>query len=220
MAGSEQAGEPEPERAGGADQARAGELDQAQSLLPEIEEMRRRDRAKDPAWIRAFLRQAPFGVLATVADGAPFLNSNLFLFDESEGKDRIYLHTARVGRTPQQADAGGPATFSAAVMGRFLPAAEALEFSVEYSAVVVFGTLTPVPHTAEKRRVLAGIMAKYAPHLEPGKDYRAITAAELKRTAVHRLDIQRWSGKEKVVAPDFPGAYVLPVPTPPFQSVP
>lgn len=183
---------------------------------PAIEEMRRSDRSKESSWIRAFLRQAPFGVLATVADGAPLLNSNLFWFDESDGEDRIYLHTARVGRTPKQADAGGPATFSAAVMGRFLPAAEALEFSVEYAAVVVFGTLAPVPDTSEKRRVLAGIMAKYAPHLDAGKDYRAITTKELKRTAVHRLDIERWSGKEKVVAPDFPGAYGLPVPSPPF----
>ncbi len=37
------------------------------------------------------------------------------------------------------------------------------------------------------------------------------------RTAVYRIDIDAWSGKEKSVEPDFPGAYPLaemPVPFP------
>jgi hypothetical protein len=50
-------------------------------------------------------------------------------------------------------------------------------------------------------------MKKYAPHLEPGTDYRPIAPDELIRTAVIRIDIDAWSGKEKKEAPDFPGAY-------------
>lgn len=98
--------------------------------------------------------------------------------------------------------------FTAAVIGRLLPAAEALEFSVEYGAVVVFGRARVVNDEAEKLNGLERIMAKYAPHLEPGRDYRAITTKELARTAVHRIDIEAWTGKEKVAAPDFAGAYL------------
>jgi uncharacterized protein len=173
---------------------------------------RRSDRGQDDGWTRTFLEQALFGVLATVHEGRPFLNSNIFAYDP-EGH-RIYLHTARTGRTPGNAAEGGAATFTAAVMGRMLPAETALEFSVEYAAVVVFGTIRTADDEAEKRHGLELIMRKYAPHLEPGRDYRAITGAELTRTAVHSLEIEAWSGKQKVVAPDFPGAYTMRGPLP------
>lgn len=176
-------------------------------------EPRRRDRARDDAWIRAFLRRAQFGYLATVDGGRPFLNSNLFVYDEE--RHAVYVHTARAGRTPANVSLGGPATFSAAVMGRLLPASEALEFSVEYAGVVVFGTVHPVEEDDEKRRVLQLLLDKYAPHLEPGRDYRPIAPQELRRTAVHRLDIEAWSGKEKTAPPDFPGAFTVVAPVPP-----
>lgn len=179
---------------------------------------RRRDRAKEDPFIRSLLARVPFGVLATVHEGRPFVNTNLFVYDPSA--HRIYIHTARTGRTPENAAAGGPATFTAAVMGRMLPAPTALEFSVEYAAAVVFGTLRAVEEEAGKREALERIMARYAPHLEPGKDYRPITAEELFRTGVHVLEIEAWSGKQKVVAPDFPGAYTFEGPLPPVPEEP
>jgi len=176
-------------------------------------QVRRRDREKEEEWIRRFLERASFGFLATTADGRPYLNSNLFVFDATA--HAIYFHTARVGRTSSNVRASGVATFSAAVMGRLLPAPEALEFSVEYSAVVVFGVIEPVDDEAEKGRALRLVMEKYAPHLQAGRDYRPITADELRRTAVHRLSIEAWSGKEKVGAPDHPGAFTAPALGPP-----
>ncbi len=94
---------------------------------------RRRDRAvTDEAWIRTFLHAAPYGALATVHDGRPFLNSNLFVYDEA--RHALYLHTAHVGRTAAKVEAGGeggvPVCLSAFTMGRLLPADTALEFSV------------------------------------------------------------------------------------------
>jgi nitroimidazol reductase NimA-like FMN-containing flavoprotein (pyridoxamine 5'-phosphate oxidase superfamily) len=105
-------------------------------------------------------------------------------------------------------------------MGRLLPADEALEFSVEYAAVVVFGTVRAVRDPEEKRRVLERIMTKYAPRLLPGRDYRPITDGELRRTAVHSLEIEAWSGKEKVAPRDFPGAHRLPAFEPPVLLEP
>lgn len=175
----------------------------------EVHCLRRHDRGRDDEWIREFLAWAPFGFLATVAESRPFLNSNLFVY--APESHCIYLHTARTGRTPENVSRGGFATFSVATMGRFLPAPEALEFSVEYAAVVAFGEIRPVTDEEERKRAMESVMRKYAPHLEPGADYRAITAKELARTGVHRLDIDVWSGKEKVAPPGFPGAYRLPM---------
>ncbi len=174
--------------------------------------VRRADRAvDDDAWIRATLDAVPFGTLATVADGRPFLNANLFVYDAEA--HAIYLHTARVGRTAANVDAGAPAgaevCFGVFRMGRLLPAPEALEFSVEYEGVTAFGRARHVEDPAEAARALQLILDRYAPHLRPGTDYRSITEGELQRTAVWRLDIESWAGKRKAVAEDFPGAYTF-----------
>ena len=168
--------------------------------------VRRQDRAvDDESWIRAFLHRAPVGVLATVHEGQPFINSNLFVYlEEVQG---IYLHTAKVGRTRANIERDGACCFSVFEMGRLLPAEAALEFSVEYAGVTVFGTVSLVQKAEEARRGLQALLDKYAPHLHPGTDYHAITSDELKRTSVFRLDIASWSGKQKQAAEDFPGAY-------------
>lgn len=179
--------------------------------------VRRRDRAKDDPWIRAFLHSAPFGFLATVGEeGQPFLNSNIFVYDEE--RHCLYLHTHRTGRTRDNLDAREKVCFSVAGMGRLLPAAEALEFSVEYAGVVVFGAGGLVEDPEEATHGLRVLLEKYAPHLRYGEDYRHVTADELKRTAVFRIDIQSWSGKQKEAAPDFPGAFRLPAPAVPFAG--
>ena len=176
--------------------------------------IRRRDRGKDDAWVRAFLHASSHGFLATVDDeGQPFLNSNLYVFDEE--RHCIYLHTHRTGRTRDNLSARERVAFAVAAMGRLLPAEEALEFSVEYSGVTVFGRGSIVEDPAEAKRALQALLDKYAPHLHPGRDYRATTAEELARTAVYRIDIETWSGKQKEVPEDFPGAFAMPsVPVP------
>lgn len=174
--------------------------------------VRRRDRAIfDDAWIEAALRDALVGRLATVHDGRPFLNANLFVYDAD--RRAIYLHTARRGRTRDNVEAAhpAPACFEISEMGRILPAEEALEFSVEYAGVVVFGDIAIVDDEGEAERALQALLDKAAPHLRPGRDYRAIQPDELRRTSVYRLDVRSWSGKRKVVDDAFPGAFA---PTP------
>ncbi len=179
--------------------------------------LRRRDRGKDDAWVRAFLTRAPWGTLATVGEGGqPYLNSNLFVFDEE--RHCIYLHTHRTGRTRDNMDAADRVAFSASGMGRLLPAPEALEFSIEYCGVNVFGTGTVVEDADEARHALQRLLDKYAPHLKPGRDYRPTTDDELRQTAVYRVDIETWSGKQKEVEADFPGAFDLPELPVPFPE--
>lgn len=171
--------------------------------------MRRSDRAvDDERWIAALLEHAPVGALATVDAGQPYLNVNLFVYDAA--RRVVYVHTARRGRTRTNVEAGERVCFAVHEMGRLLPAPEALEFSVEYAGVVAFGTATVVDDAAEAAAALQALLDKYAPHLRPGRDYRATTVDELARTTVMRIDIDAWSGKRKVVPADFPGAFVYP----------
>ena len=174
--------------------------------------VRRSDREADDAWIRERLRTAAVGTLATVRDGRPFLNTNLFAYEESAGLGTIWLHTAHVGRTAANVALHSPAPvcFSVFERGRLLPADRALEFSVEYAGVVAFGSGRVVEGADEQRHGLALVMAKYAAHLTPGADYEPPSDADLARTAVFRIDVEAWSGKTKAAPADFPGAYVWP----------
>jgi nitroimidazol reductase NimA-like FMN-containing flavoprotein (pyridoxamine 5'-phosphate oxidase superfamily) len=169
-------------------------------------QVRRRDRAvEDEAWIRAMLHRAPWGVLATSYEGQPYVNSNLFAFDEIA--HAIYLHTAREGRTRANVEQDGRVCFTMGEMGRLLPADTALAFSVEYASVVVFGQATLVTDAVEARHGLQLLLDKYFPHLEPDQDYRPITDGELAQTAVYRIQIEAWSAKKKEAPADFPGAF-------------
>jgi GNAT superfamily N-acetyltransferase len=91
-------------------------------------------------------------------------------------------------------------------MGRLLPAKTALEFSVEYSSVVVFGQASLISDESSAIAALQALLDKYAKHLQPGIDYRPPVTEELKRTSVFRLKIATWSGKMKKVD-RFPGAF-------------
>lgn len=198
MPGARRSGGPEPADGEGRTDA------------PALRPMRRRDRAvEDPAWIRDFLERVPVGVLATADGGRPLLHVNLFCFDRA--RDAIYLHTARAGRTRETVGAHPAVCFAAYELGRFLPADRALEFSVEFASVVTLGRIAIVTEAGEARRALASLLAKYAPHLRPGADYRPITDDELERTTVYRIEIDAWSGKRKAVG-EHPGAYPWPPP--------
>ena len=168
--------------------------------------IRRRDRAvDDDAWIAAFLKRAPVGTLSTLHEGRPHANVNLFVFDEAE--NALYLHTAREGATRASIESDPRVCFSAHEMGRLLPAEMAVNFSVEFAGVVAFGRAEVVRDARSARRALELLMAKYAPHLELGRDYGGVRDRDLARTTVLRVAIESWSGKKKEVAPDFPGAY-------------
>ena len=165
------------------------------------------DRAvSDDAWIIAFLKRAGMATIATAQDEQPFLSTLLFAYDEPTRV--IYFHTARRGRVWENIHANPRVCLTAAEMGRLLPAATALNFSVEYNSVVVFGAAHLVENAVEAGHGLQLILDKYFPHLHPGRDYRAITPEELRITATYRLDIEEWSGKRKVVGEDFPGAFL------------
>jgi nitroimidazol reductase NimA-like FMN-containing flavoprotein (pyridoxamine 5'-phosphate oxidase superfamily) len=174
--------------------------------------VRRADRAvDDEGWIKQMLKTAAVGNMASVYDGQPFINSNIFVYDEDA--NAIYIHTARKGRTRANLEtpqAPPKVCFSVMEMGRLLPADEALEFSVEYAGVVVFGTAQVIDDSeGEATHALQQMLDKYAPHLTAGEDYRPPVPEELKRTTVMRIDIDKWSGKKKEVD-DFDGAFWYP----------
>ena len=160
----------------------------------ELIAMRRTDRAiADDAEIAELLRQADICRIATSVDDQPFISANTFWYDG----ERIFFHTATEGRTLSNVQHNPRVCLEVDWRGRWLPAKTALEFSVEYTGVVVFGRARLLDDDAEKERALQGLLDKYFPDVKPGVDYRPITPKELEITAVFAVDIEAWSGKRK-----------------------
>jgi nitroimidazol reductase NimA-like FMN-containing flavoprotein (pyridoxamine 5'-phosphate oxidase superfamily) len=159
--------------------------------------MRRSDRAMpSDREIEDLLFVAQIGFIATSIEDQPFINPNFYWYDQEHR--RIYFHTALEGRTRSNIEQNPEVCFCIAEMGELIPAKEALEFSTEYASVCVFGRSRWVESDTEKQHGLEGLLKKYFPKLHPGKDYRSITADELDKTSVFAIDIDAWSGKQKV----------------------
>ena len=161
----------------------------------------------DPAWIETFLSEQRTGVVGFVDDETPHLVTQLFVYDEGS----IYVHGAQDGRAYEIVEATEPAPtcFTTSEMGRFIPADEPVNFTVEYASVVAYGTTSFLEERAEKRHVLERFMSKFAPQLTVGEDYEEMTDESIDRTAVYRLDVDSWSGKRGEKPADHPGAYDL-----------
>ena len=145
-------------------------------------------------WIRAFLREVRVGHIASAPTGQPFLNPTTFWFDEAN--HQIIFHSNVTGRIRSNIEANPRVCFEASELGRMLPSNVALEFSLQYRSVIVFGEARLIHDPGEARRLLYGLIRKYFPAMTAGREFREITHKELKRTSVYAIRIEAWSGKE------------------------
>jgi uncharacterized protein len=152
------------------------------------------DYVRDNAWIRAFLHRAPIAHIGHSVGEQPFVTPSNYWYDEAN--QRIIFHGNIAGRLRANLEANPRACLEIMEMGRVLPANTALEFSVQYRSVMVFGQVELIRAPEEQRRVLHALIAKYFPDMTPGKEFRPITDGELARTTVYALRIESWSGKE------------------------
>ena len=149
---------------------------------------------RDEVWIRAFLHEARVGHVASACDGQPFVNPTTFWFDEAN--HQIIFHSNISGRVRSNIEANPRVCFEASELGKMLPSNIALEFSLQFRSVILFGKVHLVSDLDEARRALCGLIHKYFPAMTAGQEFRPITEKELKRTSVYAIQIEEWSGKE------------------------
>lgn len=155
---------------------------------------RRPHLTREDDWIRAFLKTAKVGHIASSRDDQPFLNPTIFWFDEEN--HQIIFHSNVAGRVRSNIDSNARVCMEVSELGKFLPANVALEFSLQFRSVIVFGIARLVTDAGEARRVLYGLIAKYFPTMRAGKEFREITDKELRATSIYAIQIEEWSGKE------------------------
>ncbi|MBI3738453.1 MAG: pyridoxamine 5'-phosphate oxidase family protein [Chloroflexi bacterium] len=161
-------------------------LPTAHQRLPEYQ------RADD--WIRGFLRRAQIAHIASHWDDQPFITPSTFFYDEAG--HRLIFHSNLAGRVRSNIERHPEVCVEVSEMGKVLPSNVALEFSLQFRSVIVFGKARLIEDPNEQREVLHKLIAKYFGQMELGKDYRPATDKELKRTSVYEIKIESWSGKE------------------------
>jgi uncharacterized protein len=149
---------------------------------------------RDDDWIRAFLREAKVGHISSARDGQPYLNPTTFWYDE--GNHQIIFHSNLAGRIRSNIENNPRVCFEASELGKMLPSNVALEFSLQFRSVVVFGNARLISEPQEARKVLYRLIHKYFPQMTAGREFREITDKELKRTSIYAIQIEQWSGKE------------------------
>src|SRR5512145_1587865 len=83
---------------------------------------------RDEEWIRAFLREAKVGHIASAQDGQPFLNPTTFWFDEEY--HQIIFHSNIAGRIRSNIEHNPRVCVEVSELGKMLPSNIALEFSL------------------------------------------------------------------------------------------
>ena len=155
---------------------------------------RRPHLTKDDAWIRAFLKDVQIGHIATSVDGQSFINPTTFWYDEEN--HQIVFHSHIVGRVRSNIESNPKVSLEASELGKMLPSNVAIEFSLQFRSVLVFGTARLITDPDEAKKLLYGLIGKYFPSMTVGKEYREITAKELTATSIYAIQIEEWSGKE------------------------
>ena len=161
---------------------------------PPIAFQRRPHLTQGDEWIRSFLREARIGHIASSIDGQPFLNPTTFWLDEAN--HQIVFHSNVTGRIRSNIESNPKVSLEVSELGRLLPSNVALEFSLQFRSVTVFGAARVVTDPAEARQLLYGLIGKYFPTMTAGREYREITDKELRATSIYAIQIESWSGKE------------------------
>ncbi len=149
---------------------------------------------RDDDWIRLFLREARVAHIASSRDNQPFLNPSTFWFDEEN--HRIIFHSNIAGRIRSNIETNPKVCLEVSELGKLLPSNVALEFSLQFRSVIVFGTARLLEDPQEAQKVLYSLINKYFPQMTPGQEFREITDKELRATSVYVIQIEEWSGKE------------------------
>ncbi len=155
---------------------------------------RRPNYVREDDWIRALLRRGQVAHIGTRWDDQPFVTPTNYWFDEAG--HRLIFHSNIVGRLRANIERHARVSAEVSEIGRPLPSNIALEFSLQYRSVMMFGETRLLTEVDEQQHVLHALISKYFPDMTPGREYRPVTAQELKRTTVYSLGIESWSGKE------------------------
>lgn len=152
----------------------------------EFEEMRRKDRLLGSGETEAILKNAEYGILATVCeDGYPYALPISFVYEDG----RLYFHhSISGGQLGRNLKPGSKACFTTVGNTEVLSS----QFATLYESVIAFGR---VCECGEKIPALMKIIAKYSPEfLEAGQIY---AEKAMDKVQIYEMTIDHVTGKAR-----------------------
>jgi len=156
-----------------------------------MREMRRKDReiTKDEAM--ELLKNAEYGILATIStDNTPYAVPMNYVLEDNA----IYIHGASVGHKIDNMKSNPNVAFT--VVGRTKPVHEGNDYSTFYESVMVFGKARFVEDMDELKSSLHTLTAKYFPN-GMAEFEKILGSYDLSRLHVIAIDIAHVTGKAK-----------------------
>jgi uncharacterized protein len=136
-------------------------------------------------------------------EGQPYVIPMTYQFDPAE-PCRLYLHGGHHSRLMEHLASGAPVCVTVTMVDGLVYSRTALFHSVNYRSVVCFCRAAPVPDRGTAGRILEGMIARYFPGREPGRDYEATPESHLDATAFVALEIEELSAKVRRGGPKGP----------------
>ena len=141
--------------------------------------------------------------LGFIQDEIPFVIPFTYHYDPSSS-DSIYLHGSIRSRALKHLATGASVCITVTLTDGLVYSRKAMNHSVNYRSVTLFGRAREVTDEAEKFDIFDKMVQRYFPGRMVGHDYNAPPSPDLGVTALVEVRIEEWNAKARRGAPTGP----------------
>ena len=136
-------------------------------------------------------------------DGVPMVIPMTYHYD-SERPDIIYIHGGVKSRAMDRMASGIPLCVTVTITDGLVYSRKALNHSVNYRSVMLFGAAGEVTDEGEKYALMDQMVQRYFPDRLVGRDYYEPPSGDLGITTIVEVQIEDWSAKARRGGPTGP----------------
>ena len=138
-----------------------------------------------------------------IEDGLPYVIPLSYHYD-GEQPDRLYLHGSIRSRALELLAGGAPVCVTVTLTDGLVYSRKAMNHSMNYRSVVLFGTAREVTDHDEKFALFDQMVQRYFPDRLLERDYNPPPASDLGVTALVEVSIEEWNAKASRGGPTGP----------------
>ena len=138
-----------------------------------------------------------------VEDGLPYVIPLTYHYDR-DNPDRMYLHGSIRSRAMEVLASGAPVCVTVTMSDGLVYSRKAMNHSMNYRSVVLFGTAREVTDHNEKFALFDQMVQRYFPDRLLERDYNPPPASDLGVTSLVEVQIEEWSAKARRGGPTGP----------------
>ena len=138
-----------------------------------------------------------------IEDGLPYVIPLSYHYD-GEQPDRLYLHGSIRSRALEVLAGGAPVCVTVTLTDGLVYSRKAMNHSMNYRSVVLFGTAQEVTDHDEKFALFDQMVQRYFPDRLLERDYNPPPASDLGVTALVEVSIEEWNAKARRGGPTGP----------------